>query len=95
MKYSLTLRFLGVLRLLAGRQLLELPLAEDSITLQSLLTELNEHFGTDFAKEAQHQLILLSPSPGEPGQVLNIKEDGHTEIPSGHCVTFVTPPAGG
>ena len=93
---KIIVRYLGATRLMAKRKMNELEFSEESIRLKTVFDRLEEILGSAFVQKIlSSQVVVISSSPGEPGQMLHRPTDLETILPSSCCVTLVTPAAGG
>lgn len=90
----LTVRYLGVVRLMSGRKedILEF---QQAVTVEQVLERLREILPEQAFLEISRQTLVLSPWPNAPGIVLAMPEDIGKMLEDGNCLTVVTPVTGG
>ncbi|MDP4128317.1 MAG: hypothetical protein Q8912_15470 [Bacillota bacterium] len=93
---KIIVRYLGVTRLIVKKKMDELEFSEETVRLKSVFDRLEEILGPAIVQDMlKSQVVVISPSPGEPGRLLDRPTDLETILPDSYCVTLVTPAAGG
>ncbi|SHE72910.1 hypothetical protein [Desulforamulus putei] len=93
-KVRVTVRYLGVVRLMSGRRE-DVLVFTGPVTVAAILSRLKALLPGEVYQEIQRQSLLLSPRPGAPGVVLAMPGDEGQMLEDGHCLTVVTPVTGG
>ena len=91
---SITVRYLGVVRLMSGRREDVIKLA-GPVCVADVLSHLQKLLTPEVYQELTRQTLLLSTLPDVPGTVLAMPADRNKIIPNGYCLTVVTPVTGG
>lgn len=89
-----TVRYLGVVRLMSGRREDVLTFGKP-VSVSQVLTKVKELLPPEVYTEIRRQSLILSPQPEAPGIVLNMPEDEEKILGDGNCLTVVTPVTGG
>ncbi|TGE31879.1 hypothetical protein [Desulfosporosinus sp. Sb-LF] len=93
---KIIVRYLGATRLMVKRKMDELEFPEEAVRLKTLFNRLEEILGPAIVQDMlSSQVVVISPSPGEPGRILERPTDLETMLPPSCCITLVTPVAGG
>ncbi|MDP4128353.1 MAG: hypothetical protein Q8912_15660 [Bacillota bacterium] len=93
---KIMVRYLGVTRLRVKRKMDELEFPEETVRLKTVFARLEEILGPAIVQDIlKSQVVAISPSPGEPGRLLDRPTDLETILTDLCCVTLVTPAAGG
>lgn len=89
----ITIRYLGVVRLIAGRRedLLEFP---EPVSIKEILNGLLDILPKEAYKEIKCQTLMLASQPDLPGTVIKLPEQQDEKITDGSCITVVTPVTG-
>lgn len=91
---SITVRYLGVVRLISGRREDVLGFAEKP-SVEEVLLKLGELLPQAAYEQIARQTLLLAPEPQAPGLILEMPKDGTKRMENGSCLTVVTPVTGG
>lgn len=91
---EVVVRYLGIIRLLTGRQTDRLTLARPA-ALRDVAAALKEQLPSHVYAEVERQTLLLSSGIHMPGSVVTLLEDADRELEPGSCLTIVTPVTGG
>ncbi|SHK58028.1 MoaD/ThiS family protein [Desulforamulus aeronauticus] len=90
----ITIRYLGVVRLMSGRKEDVLQFCQP-VTVEEVLARIKELLPDQTYLELVRQTLVLSPLPTEPGIVLSMPKDAGKIMKDGDCLTVVTPVTGG
>ncbi len=90
----ITIRYLGVVRLMSGRKEDVLHFHQP-VTVGEVLAKIKELLPDQAYVEIKRQTLVLSPLPAEPGIVLSMPRDVGQIMGDGNCLTVVTPVTGG
>jgi|GEM_PF-2125745 len=91
---EIMVRYLGIIRLLTGRQtdLLTLPAP---VSVKDVAAALKQQLPPAVYTEIGRQALLLSAALHQPGIVISWTADADRALQSGNCLTIVTPVTGG
>lgn len=91
---EIVVRYLGIIRLLTGRQTVVLTLPAPA-TVKHVAAALKQQLPPEVYNAIDRQTLLLSAALHQPGIVISWTEDAERMLQSGNCLTIVTPVTGG